>query len=441
MEEAQVGCTIDGRFTLLREISRGGMGAVFEAEHPLLATTVAIKLLVAENLRQPAIVQRLFREAKALAAVRGRGVVQVLDAGLDATYGPYIVMEMLRGRSLDGVLAARTRMSLAETVQLVHRLGSTLSWVHRRGVVHRDLKPSNVLLVPEGDETAVKLIDFGISILPDHAQLERLTAPGLICGTIEYMAPEQLLGGRCDKSCDIFSLGVIAFECISGGLPFGSDIASRISAHSMRQSAPLLNLLSNSCSVSVARVIDRALALDPAARYSDALDFAEALAKSVANSIARPAAERTVAAVNTKGMSVEQPAAPTPPMTTDDVAVVNPTELVLDLVRRRRHARAPYLTPVRVVDTARGVDIDGRSQDVSASGIQILLTESLPIGSRVILRFASPISGRLVAASAVVRWCGERRNARFPVGFEFETEIEARDDIQRYIEWFGTKSD
>lgn len=441
MEEARVGCTIDGRFTLVREISRGGMGVVFEAEHPLLGTTVAIKLLVAENLSQPAIVQRLFREAKALAAVRGRGVVQVLDVGLDATFGPYIVMEMLRGRSLDGVLAARTKMSLAETVRLVSQIGSTLSWVHRRGVVHRDLKPSNVLLVPEGDDNAVKLIDFGIAILPNHAQLERLTAPGLICGTIEYMAPEQLLGGRADKTCDIFSLGVIAFECISGSLPFGSDIASRISAHSTRQSAPLLNLLSNACSVSVARVIDRALMLDPAARYGDALEFAEALATAAANSVARAPAERTVAAVSAKGMSVERSSAPTPPMTTDDIAVVNPTELVLDLVRRRRHARAPYLTPVRVVDTARGADLDGRSQDVSASGIQILLPEALPIGTRVILRFASPITGRLVAAAAVVRWCGERRNARFPVGFEFENEIEARGDIQRYIEWFGVTSD
>lgn len=441
MEEASVGCMIGGRFTLLREISRGGMGVVFEAKHPHLGTTVAVKVLSAENLSHPTIVQRLLREAQALATVRGRGVVQVLDAGLDPAYGPYIVMEMLRGRSLDGVLAARTKMSLSETVRLVHRIGSTLSWVHRRGVVHRDLKPSNVLLVPEGDENAVKLIDFGIAILPDSAQHERLTAPGLICGTIEYMAPEQLLGGRADKSCDIFSLGVIAFECISGCLPFGSDISSRISAHSAKQHAPLLNLLSNACSVSVAKVIDRALMLDPSARYSDALEFAEALAKSVANSIAYAPAERTIAAVNAKGMSVERSSGPTPPATADDIAVVNPTELVLDLVRRRRHARAPYLTPVRVVDTARGIDIDGRSQDVSASGVQVLLPEGLPIGTRVILRFASPITGRLVAAAAIVRWCGERRNARFPVGFEFETEIEAKDDIQRYIEWFGVKSD
>lgn len=179
MEEASVGCSLSDRLLLQREIARGGMGIVFEARHERLRTTVAVKTLTRDVLGDTAVRERLFREAQALALVDDGGVVRVLDCAEDHRYGPYVVMEMLRGRPLDGILAARKRLSLSDTVRLVHAVARTLVAVHARGMVHRDIKPANLFITRDGRHDRVKLLDFGIALLPQSIPPRvRLTRQG-----------------------------------------------------------------------------------------------------------------------------------------------------------------------------------------------------------------------------------------------------------------------
>lgn len=430
MEEAVVGSVLSDRLVLQREIARGGMGVVFEAQHPRLHSSVAVKLLTRETLGDVLIRERLLREAEVLAMVNDPGVVRVLDCAEDERHGPYMVMEMLRGRSLDGILAARHSLPIAETVRLVRAIADSLVEVHARGIVHRDIKPSNLFVVREGRDEVVKLLDFGIALLPESSPpRHKITRPGAICGTPEYMAPEQLFSSdQIDARADVFSLAAVVYECLSGKVPFGSDLAQRAAMHSRGVGAPMLNVINPAISLSVARVIDKALSVLPESRFETTAHFAEALLG--------------VAGVAMGPLHLLSPAmnvrAEAPPHLNDTQIGVDPTELVIDLVQRRRAPRAPYLTPVRVLLDGTNENADGRSQDISESGLQLVLQRPLAIGERVTLRFALPLAGTLVAARGVVRWCRSNRGHSHAVGVEFEHPLEAGADfVRRYVAWFG----
>jgi serine/threonine protein kinase len=431
MEEAAVGSVLADRLVLQREIARGGMGVVFEARHQRLRTQVAVKLLTHETLGDIHVRERLFREAQALAMVGERGVVRVLDCAEDSRHGPYVVMEMLRGRPLDGILAARRTIGLADSVRVIDQVAQTLSEVHAHGVVHRDVKPSNLFIVREGRSDSVKLLDFGIALLPKSSpERVKITRSGAICGTPEYMSPEQLFARDVvDARSDVFSLAAVAYECLSGRIPFGSDLRDRAVMHSQGQGAPMLNVVNPAIPLTVARVIDKALSVDPNARFESAQLFAEAL--------------KGVAAVPEGSLQLLAPLATQafaehPKLRNTDVGVADPTELVIDLVQRRRSPRAPFLTPVRVLAGSSNEAFDGRSQDISERGMQVLLHSPLAVGTRVTLKFALPMTGTLIATSAVVRWCRNGRGASHAVGFEFDEAVESGADvIRRYVAWFG----
>jgi serine/threonine protein kinase len=408
------------------------MGVVFEARHERLRTTVAVKTLTRDVLGDIAVRERLFREAQALALVDDGGVVRVLDCAEDNRHGPYVVMEMLRGRPLDGILAARQRLSLSDTVPLVFSVARTLSAVHARGVVHRDIKPANLFITRAGRHDLVKLLDFGIALLPQSVPPRlRLTRPGAICGTPEYMAPEQLFARDVvDPRADVFGLAAVTYECLSGRLPFPSDLRERAIMHSRGDLPPMLNLESPSIPLSVARVIDRALSVDPAQRFETVMLFAEALA-GVSGVSAGP-----LNLLDSKPIPMGEVA----PVNNANIQGTDPTEIVIDLVQRRRTPRAPYLTPVRV-SVASGVQhIDGRSQDISESGMQINLPVALPLSSAVQLRFALPVTGVLVTVQGVVRWCRAARANAHSIGVEFVGAVEEGESaIRRYVAWFGTQ--
>lgn len=433
MEEASVGSALSDRLLLQREIARGGMGVVFEAQHKRLKTTVAVKTLTRDVLGDIAVRERLFREAQALAAVDDDGVVRVLDCAEDERFGPYVVMEMLRGRPLDGILAARQKLSLVDTVRLVFAVSRTLSAVHARGIVHRDIKPANMFITREGRSDRVKLLDFGIAILPSTLPSRlRLTRPGAICGTPEYMSPEQLFARtEIDARADIFGLGAVAYECLSGRLPFPSDLRERTLMHANNVAPSLLNLENPAIPPAVARVVDRALRVGPAERFETIAMFAESLG-SAAGIEAGPLE------------LLESRPVPTTEVAPADSSTrgTDPTELVIDLVQRRRTPRAPYLTPVRLTLPWTAQHVDGRSQDISESGMQINIPAALPIGTAVTLKFAVPGTGAIVVAPAVVRWCREARGLAHSVGVEFTQPIEgAEQSIRRYIAWFAEQHD
>jgi serine/threonine-protein kinase len=201
------------------------MGAVWVAEHLTLRSKVAVKLIDPALARSAEALQRFEREARAAAKLRSPHVVQVIDFGVDSGT-PYIAMELLEGESLRARLDARGRLLSRETQVVMEQLARAVSRAHSEGFVHRDLKPDNVFLVEEDEGFFVKVLDFGIAKalrpLPTLAGASR-TVSGALLGTPHYMSPEQAEGRSVDARSDVFSMGVIAFECLTGRLPFTGD--------------------------------------------------------------------------------------------------------------------------------------------------------------------------------------------------------------------------
>ena len=200
------------------------MGLVFEAHHKFTRRAVALKLLPGELRGRKEVRSRLLREALALTAVRHPGFVEVLDAGVCGEHGPYVVLEMLDGRTLDGILAARRRLTIQDTVQIGRQVCDAVAYANGRGVIHRDLKPSNVFIARnEIGEEMVKLIDLGVAAVAEE-QLEhhdgKLTHAHEVVGTPEYMAPEQLWGREVDARTDVYAIGMTLFECLTGEVPY-----------------------------------------------------------------------------------------------------------------------------------------------------------------------------------------------------------------------------
>src|SRR6478609_9656683 len=218
--QLDVGSVVDRRYRLKREIARGGAGAVFEAEHLYTSRPVAIKLLLAEQAQASESRQRLLLEAKALSVARHPGIVLGLDAGETEDGTPYLVMELLEGRTLEGILAVRRRIGVADAVYIGMQLCDALATAHEHGILHRDVKPSNVFISrSESGREVTKIFDFGIARLPE--QNRKITLQGAVLGTPEYMAPEQLLAqDDIDARCDIYALGVSLYEALAGTVPF-----------------------------------------------------------------------------------------------------------------------------------------------------------------------------------------------------------------------------
>lgn len=204
-----------GRYEIVEELGRGTMGVVYKAHDPQIDRLVALKVLREDRVVSQDFVLRFLREAKAIGRISHPNIVTVYDVGQD--HGTiYIAMEYLEGRPLNEVIKGR-RVAAEETVGLCVQVAEALDYAHRRGITHRDIKPSNIILTPE---RRIKLTDFGIARIedPDAAQQ---TQAGDILGTPVYMAPEQVMGQKADGRTDLYALGVIAYEMITGRRPFG----------------------------------------------------------------------------------------------------------------------------------------------------------------------------------------------------------------------------
>ena len=220
------GRVIAGRYRLISQLGQGGMGSVWRADHMSLSSPVAIKLIDPEIARRPEMLERFQREAQSSAALRSPHVVQIFDYGVDEGV-PYIAMELLEGESLAGRIARLKRLPYADTVRVVSHVGRALAKAHEAGVIHRDLKPDNVFLVKNDDKEIAKVLDFGIAKIlgngPGSAK-GNSTRTGSLLGTPSYMSPEQAQGTKTiDGRSDLWSLAVIAFECVCGRVPFQSE--------------------------------------------------------------------------------------------------------------------------------------------------------------------------------------------------------------------------
>jgi serine/threonine-protein kinase len=214
-----------GRYRLEVRLGQGGMGSIWKAEHLVLQAPVAVKLIDRDAVPDEDTLSRFMLEAKAAAALRSPHVVQIIDYGVEGPV-PFMVMELLEGETLAQRLKRVRRLSRQETARVLTHVGRAVGRAHEAGIVHRDLKPENVFLVQNEDDEIAKVLDFGV------AKIERAslgtegtrTRTGSILGTPYYMSPEQAQGNKAvDSRSDLWSLGVIAFECLTGQRPFYSD--------------------------------------------------------------------------------------------------------------------------------------------------------------------------------------------------------------------------
>ena len=274
---------VANRYELLRPLGVGGMAEVMAAYDTRLGREVAIKLIRTEQLAEPVSRERLLREARAAAALHHPNTVAVYDVGEDDD--PYIVMELVEGETLAARLRQHAPLTADESVRIGSALLDALEAAHQRGLVHRDIKPSNVLLSTAG---AVKLADFGIAKAIDGTD-PGLTMTGQVLGTPRYLSPEQAAGEPATPASDLYSLGAVLYECVTGRPPFeGASALAVVLAHQRSPLPPLLEVAPQ-VPVTVARTIERALRKDPQERFVDAGEMRRSLHAATAAPGAIPA--------------------------------------------------------------------------------------------------------------------------------------------------------
>ena len=266
------------RYVLNRELGRGGMGSVWEADDTTLGRAVAIKMMSKALSGDAVAVERFEREAKAVARLHSRHIVELHDYGVDKG-NAFMVMELLRGRDLKARLRQEGALPIDEVARIVAQVAKALTMAHAAGIVHRDLKPGNIFLVREVDEEYVKVFDFGIATAFRSTQKRerKLTEEGLMMGTPRYMSPEQLTSDESDPRDDVWSLSVIAYRAICGGIAFPgkgiAEIVERVLATTPRPPSHHLSSLPPE----VDALFERAFLTDRAARFQSARELANAL--------------------------------------------------------------------------------------------------------------------------------------------------------------------
>lgn len=402
--EATPGGVVDRRYRVKREIARGGMGVVHEADHEVVRRPVALKTLTGAALETPLLHARLIREARALSMITHPHVVAVHDAGCCEVHGTYVALEMLEGRSLEGFVVARRQLELDTVLEVTRQIGGALAAVHAQQIVHRDVKPGNVLVALGADRRTevLKLIDFGIATVPGQADVvdRKLTHDGEILGTVEYMAPEQLLDGAPPSfASDVYALGVTLYECLAGDVPHPGRAPAVMAALAAGKRFKPIREVRPDVPPWLASAIERALSVERGQRFPDALAFVAACTPSIAS--APPSS------IGLIEVEAEEPST------------------------RRQYVRAPYVTPVRIL-TAAG-SADGRTEDVSEGGLLVVTTAAVQEGERVSVRFPLPRSGRVVTVEATARWTRTRRGQK-AVGVAFAALPDpVREELRAYV--------
>jgi len=267
-----------GRYRLDERLGAGGMGSIWRAHHLVLQAPVAVKLIDREVVPDEETLGRFMREAQSAATLRSPHVVQILDYGVDDKL-PFIVMELLEGENLAQRLRRQGTLGSAETARIVTHIGRAMGRAHEANIVHRDLKPENVFLVRNEDEEIAKVLDFGVAKVTVGALGEQgsRTRTGSILGTPYYMSPEQAQGNKTvDHRSDLWSLGVIAFECLTGKRPFYSDGLGDLVLQICIRDIPIPSE-ANSVPVGFDAWFARAVNRDPEARFQSARELTEAL--------------------------------------------------------------------------------------------------------------------------------------------------------------------
>ena len=313
--------TLDGRYHVLERIAAGGMGEVFRAHDAVLAREVAIKVLHRSLAADPGFVDRFRREARAAATLNHPNIVAVYDWGaVDGIY--YMVMEFVHGRSVREILNANGRLAPAQAADVLSQTLAALAHAHAKGIVHRDLKPENILITADG---VVKLTDLGLARALADA---RSTRAGAVTGTVQYLAPEQIRGEPADPRSDLYSLGIVAFELLTGQLPYTGETPMAIAYKHLSNRVPAPSSIVADVPPDLDGFVESATDPDRELRPESAAEMRRDLA-SFAPSL--PRARSLASVVKDMPEVVEEP-------TPTEVAVAAITQTIprVDRVRERR---------------------------------------------------------------------------------------------------------
>ena len=268
---------IAGRYRLEGRLGYGGMSTVHRAVDTRLERQVAVKLLAEHLADDPTFVSRFQREAQAAARLIHPNIVQVFDSGLDEQAGQhYIVMEYIEGQSCAEILRDDGWMEVDDVLSVVEQATSGLDYAHRHGVIHRDVKPGNLLRSREG---LVKLADFGIAKATEQSSI---TQVGSVLGTAAYLAPEQARGEEAGAQADLYALGVVIYQLLSGRLPYEATSLTELALKQQQEVPATLDTLVAAVNPELADAVQIALALDPRERYRDAHEMGQAIADGAA---------------------------------------------------------------------------------------------------------------------------------------------------------------
>lgn len=304
-----VGALLQGRYRIIRRIGEGGMGIVYEAEHVLIEKRVALKVLRDDFSNRPDVVERFRQEAKSASRIGHENIVDISDFGETPSGASYFVMEFLQGRDLAHVLTAQGTLDSERALRILLQCCRALGAAHHKGIVHRDMKPENIFLTErDGNSDFVKIVDFGIAKMSDvetaGAPGRKLTKTGMIFGTPEYMSPEQAAGKQLDHRVDIYAIGVILFEVVTGRVPFVGDTFMGILTQHMFGVPPSLREVNPNVQVSpnLESVIYKALSKDANDRFQSMEEIVRAIAEELGDvTLTRGATSGGIAPASVRG--------------------------------------------------------------------------------------------------------------------------------------------
>ena len=338
--QVPVGTVLEGKFRITKEIGRGGMAAVYEAENVDIGKRVAVKILAAELITSRVVRERFIREARAAAAIRSPYICDVYDSGMFEER-PFLVMELLEGESLYDLMTRVRQIDVETTVRITTHTARGLAKAHESNVVHRDLKPENIFLTKDEDgKLVVKIVDFGLAKFYEptaaDAQTVRLTREGALFGTPAYMSPEQAKGkGEVDHRADLWALGCIVYECLTAQTVWNVEqgvamILAQIASAPLPRPSKLRPDLPPAFDAWFARALDR----DPDKRYQTAKELSDALTKALLSS--RTPGRAMSLSSDDEGLVVDEL------MSDGALPVSSPTtERAPPTARESRHSAAP----------------------------------------------------------------------------------------------------
>ncbi len=274
-----VGATV-GNYQVLQKIGSGAMGNVFLAHHPVIGKRVALKVIHPELASNEEMIARFFNEARAVTQIGHENIVDVQDFGQTPDGDSFIVMELLEGFSLGDRIKSEGTLSIPRATHIALQLADGLAAAHARGIIHRDLKPDNIFLIPRGgDPDFVKILDFGLAKLSGPSQaMSHQTKTGSLLGTPHYMAPEQAENvKKVDHRADIYSLGCIVFQMLTGRVPFPGEGFGEVLVRHVREPPPLPSRLNPAVPPALEKIVLHALAKKPDFRFASMEDFRAAL--------------------------------------------------------------------------------------------------------------------------------------------------------------------